>query len=502
MQTIIFSDILQPGYGKNAGAYRIATELRDNGFSCQVVDFFTHYSIEEIFKIIDKFVDKNTIWVGVSNTFFFPFDRHVDKKNKKVFGVNGIDLATDYASAYPFDSGTMNEIFKYIKSKNKNVKIVIGGARTRSAQQHDALIHHVRADYYVYGFADKSIVVLTKWLLDQSNPSPEFHGYHKNLIDSDKEYDYENFNTSKIKFIKTDIVDTNEFLPIEIARGCIFKCKFCTFSLLGKKRGDYTKKKEILQQEFIYNYETFGTTNYMFMDETTNDSMEKVEFLHDVINSLPFKINWGGYSRIDLYYSNPDMASVIEQTGMIYTQFGIETLNKKTGEAIGKGMHPDKIKDLLQTLNNKWNNKVKMSSGFVIGLPHETKETVQELENYLMSSDNPLHAWNLYPLIMSEGGNNMFGQNPSKYGYTFPRTNIWKNEHMSFLQALKMVDEIRQTTENRCGIVNWNNMRLQNLGLSRELVDKMTIRSYIDESDEIHLKLQIKKENYFKSLMQ
>ena len=83
MQTIIFSDFLQPGYGKNAGAYRIATELRKNGFSCQVVDFFTHYSLEEIFKIIDRFVDKDTLWVGLSNTFFFPFDRSSDKKIAK-----------------------------------------------------------------------------------------------------------------------------------------------------------------------------------------------------------------------------------------------------------------------------------------------------------------------------------------------------------------------------------------------------------------------------------
>ena len=41
MQTLIFSDILQPGYGKNAGAYRVATELRDNGFTEAEVDAMT-----------------------------------------------------------------------------------------------------------------------------------------------------------------------------------------------------------------------------------------------------------------------------------------------------------------------------------------------------------------------------------------------------------------------------------------------------------------------------
>ena len=44
------------------------------------------------------------------------------------YGINGIDLASEYVSAYPFEPSTMKEIFKYIKGKNKNIQIVIGGA--------------------------------------------------------------------------------------------------------------------------------------------------------------------------------------------------------------------------------------------------------------------------------------------------------------------------------------------------------------------------------------
>ena len=87
MQTIIFSDVLYPGYGKNAGAYRIATQLRANSYSCQVIDFFSKYSRDEIAKIIDKFVTSETIWVGFSTTFLLPsiIDEEVDTKNKPAF---------------------------------------------------------------------------------------------------------------------------------------------------------------------------------------------------------------------------------------------------------------------------------------------------------------------------------------------------------------------------------------------------------------------------------
>lgn len=504
MQTLIFSDILQPGYGKNAGAYRVATELRDNGFTCQVVDFFTHFTIEEIFAIIDKFVDKDTLWVGVSTTFFFPFERDSDIKQIKLLGLGDVDPITNWHSAYPFDAPTMKEIFKYIKSKNKQTKIIVGGGRVREAQNHDALINGVYADFYIEGFADESIVVFTKWLQDKSNPVPIFSGWFYNIIDSNHNYDYQHFNTSKIKYIHNDIIERDEYIPIEIARGCVFKCKFCNFPLLGKKRGDYTKTKETLVEEFIRNYELFGTTNYMFMDETINDSMEKVEFVHDVITSLPFKIKWGSFARIDLYYNNPDMAPMLQETGMAHTQFGIETFNKKSGEAIGKGMHPDKVKEILSNLKSQWKSDVRITSGFVLGLPHETKETIDNLEKYLLSDQCGLDAWNLYPLILMDGLPSMFGQDPKKYGYQHLTNDSleWQNEHMTFTEAKDIAHKIRTNTMHLCKVYNWNHIRVQNLGYSEAEVDAMTLESYTKSIREIWSRLKIKKDIYFNALMQ
>lgn len=57
---------------KPAGAYRIATELRKNGYKVQVVDDFLHLctAADKLWAIIDKFVGPNTLWVGFSTTFF------------------------------------------------------------------------------------------------------------------------------------------------------------------------------------------------------------------------------------------------------------------------------------------------------------------------------------------------------------------------------------------------------------------------------------------------
>jgi hypothetical protein len=509
MQTLIFSDILQPGHGKNAGAYRVATQLRNAGVTCQVVDYFSHFTLEEIYQILDRFVDTDTLWVGISTTFFFQIERNEEtefmlQEDDATMFDNLFLSVKDHASGLPFPPKVMKDIFKYIRSRNPNTKIIIGGGRAWDVQQHDSLINRVIADYYVHGYADDSVVVLSKWLLDPSNPSPKFHGHFNNIIDSNKDYDYHGFNTSQIKFLPQDLIEPGEYIPIEIARGCIFKCKFCSYPLLGKKRGDYTKTKETLQEEFIYNYEQFGTTNYMFMDETTNDSMEKAEYLHDVITGLPFKIRWGGYARVDLYYSNPEMAQIMQETGLMSHFFGIETFNKKSGTAIGKGMHPDKVKDTLINLRSQWGDDVRMTSGLIAGLPYETEQTLNELEQYLLSPECPLDSWNVHALIMPPGFGSVFGSDPSKFGYSYVEGASlyeWQNEHMTFSKALAIAYRIRKNTLRRCKPNNWNNMRLQNLGYTQEQVDQLTMYDYAKMIPELNRILVEKKNKYFKQLM-
>lgn len=497
--------MLYPGFGRNSGAYRVATQIRNAGYTCQVVDHCTRYNEDEYVKIIDKFVTKETIWVGISTTFFYPMIQENDGGESgfnelfdKVYG-----QITDLRSAYPFDSKTMQDIFWYIRSKNENVKIIVGGARSKLAAIYDAGVKEVVADYYVNGYADDSIVELTNWLYSNKNPRPKLDLIHKAIINSTTDYPYDNFSTSTIKFVKEDLIEPNEYIPIEIARGCIFKCKFCSFPLLGKKRGDYTKTKDTLIAEMMYNYETFGTTNYMFMDETTNDSMEKAEYILDITNSLPFKINWGGYARIDLYYANPEMASIMKETGQKYIQFGIETFNKKTGSAIGKGLDPEKVKLTLQRLKSEWRSDVKISTGLIVGLPYETRQTLKELESYLLSDECNLDSWNIHPLILVE--ESVFGEDPAKYGYTFDGEYSsylnWKNSEMSFIDAVQIANEIKRNTKQQCKISTWNHMRLQNIGYSVEEIDKMNTETYLQNMGEVANKTTLKKDQYFLNLM-
>lgn len=512
MQTIIFSDVATLGYGKNLGAYKIASQLRANGYSCQVVDFFSHFTLDELKKIVDKFVTSKTIWVGISTTFIsqkddFVFDSEKLKtaiKERNIEVIAKIHDPSMSGGVYPHDPKTMKSLLTYIKEKNSNVKIIIGGAKTWLAESYEETMNRIIPDYYVNGYADDAIISLTNWLFDPEKFSePVFHGPKKNKIESFIDYDFKDFNKSILKFENSDHVDQGEALPIEIARGCIFKCKFCNFPLIGKKRGDYTKNKETLIKEFNYNYEHYGTTSYMFMDETTNDSMEKAEFLLDVTSSLSFKISWVGYGRLELYYANPSMAKVMKDTGLVGQQFGIETFNKKSGEAIGKGLHPEKVKETLAHLKDVWGDDVTIGSGIIIGLPYDTEEYVQELEEYLMSKDCLLDSVSVYPLYLIQNMNSLFGQNPAKWGYKFDTSkaiNFWCNDHMNFFRANELAVNLRLKLMPNKVVQPFGQMRLKNLNIS-DLPWKIKQMDFLLSSDRMIEVLKNKKNLYFKNLL-
>ena len=61
MQVILFTDVADTiGYGKYAGTYKVATELRAAGYSCRVINL--GYTVEDIFKMLnDTALDRSQL---------------------------------------------------------------------------------------------------------------------------------------------------------------------------------------------------------------------------------------------------------------------------------------------------------------------------------------------------------------------------------------------------------------------------------------------------------
>jgi|GEM_PF-1330342 len=521
-EIILFSDVNGAlGVSRYAGPYRLATELRMNGFEVQVIEFFASIGVDTIKKIIQVHVDKNTLFVGFSATLWTKYltDQEMEDtytSNKK--SIRSI-IVDSMVSLFPYNDDEMKEIINEIHRNNSKTKIVVGGYKAANSYNTSNI------NFWILGQGEVATVKLARHLKfdeDLKCISTDWG----NIL-TDKMYPYDSFSTSTIKWHSSDFLFKGENVPIETARGCIFKCSFCAFNLNGKKFGDYTKCKDTLQKELIHNYETYGISEYMISDDTLNDSMKKVEFLYNVITSLPFKINFSAYGRLDVLGANPDMAPMLKEIGLRSVEFGVETMNKKTGKFIGKLGDRDKIIKYLEDLKTQWKDDVYIAAGFIIGLPHEDENSIRETMNWLYQKDNPLSGIQMnrywYHIPPALNGTHMEASklkdagfqltpsgwvyeniskifsDPSAYGYdstSMPTSQSWKNTYLTTEIAENLEQEFYQDSrarqKNSMSIFQYYN-RMRNLGYDHRQIKNL----YTD--DLVFVKSAIIKKNRIKN---
>jgi hypothetical protein len=511
-KVILFTDFGDVEYMRPIGAYQVASRLRAIGYSTQVIDHFTFLSFEQILAALDKFIEPDTLMIGFSSTFMVN-NHEIDdmikmKYRKKVhFSNRGIPLSDEQ----------WDILKSRVRSVSPKIKFVKGGSNSNfMADKH--------IDAFIHGYADKMIIDYVRYL-DGKNPFFTYRyrkepNEHQIVIDNDVKGEGFDFTNTKFEWAPQDLIQPHETLPIEIARGCIFRCKFCSYPLNGKKKLDFIKRPEIIRDEMLRNYEQYGVTQYAFMDDTYNDSVEKIEKLGNMFSKLPFKLKFVTYLRHDLIWANKQMADILLESGLVGAQFGIETLNYTAGKTIGKGLHPDKTMELLYWLRDeKWGNNVILNSNFILGLPNDSAADIINWTNKLLDPNFPLHSWSAKAfMLLHRSDKNLAMQkikrellisdialNYKQYGYEFPNVETlkgrynWVNSSMgtsydSMFELEQTLLKLKKPMFTTC----WGIMQLQQLGYS---YDELTTKPFTDTLLELYARRMMFVNKYYDQLM-
>lgn len=395
---------------RGIGPHLIAEEARKLGFSAIVLDFIEQWSREDFSRAMDKLVGANTRCFGISNTWA-----------KDIY--TGNSEPSNYIDDWAVN-GNLAFMIDEAKKRNPNIKIVVGGKKSAPLAEY---FFNNGVDYIFDGYAETTFI---DWLLDKkifnSMITYDSRKESQRALMSD-EY---SFVDASARYPENTFITKTEMLGVELTRGCRFVCKFCSFPMIGQKRTqDYMKSKECVRDHFIRNYEMFGVTKYSFQDDTFNDSLEKVQYFADVIESLPFEIQFWCYSRAELLVTHPEMIQMLYDMGITSTWFGIETFNHKAGQTIGKGMDPERIKDMLYQCQSVWGNEVFIQQGYLVGLPHETIDDLHKAKEWFLRPDCPVHEGVFQALqlrskklieILKPTEISIFDKDHEKYGYYFP----------------------------------------------------------------------------------
>jgi radical SAM superfamily enzyme len=409
---------------RGIGAYKIANSLREHGYSVQVIDFTDWFTTPELILTLEKCIGQNTKMIGISSTFYQRVHNNLNQKNK----------TTDWLMTEVGVPDNVLDSIKDIKSKFPKIQYVLGGANSFLYQDNDLF------DALFHSYSDTAIINFLK----EKRLYKTYLG--KKIIEGEN-YPVEVENL-KHSWSKNDFIIPKESLPIEISRGCIFKCKFCNFQLTGKKKLDYIRNVENIKEEILENYERYGTQNYMFTDDTFNDSTYKLEYLHKSLSSLPFKIKFTTYLRLDLLHAHPEQILLLKDMGLTSAFFGIESFNEKTSKAIGKGLSSHKVKDtLLKIKNDYFKDDFSMLCSFIVGLPYDSLESIEN--SFKWTQENDINTiW--MPLYIRKDARykSDIDLNYEKYGYKIQKLNEWTNDYTNFNEALTIASTYQAQTNN------------------------------------------------------
>lgn len=454
---IIFTNTRGSVWQRSIGAYQVAHHCRLNGFAVQIIDFTDFFSETELVEISKKLYSENLLAVGISTTFYSFVNE--DFTNPVLVPAAGSIFRGNAAVDKQIASA-----IEFLKSQNPSIKVFAGGANSWQMEGNNYF------DAVFHGYSEESVV---KYLeeLQQGKKKILYKKIGKQDIVNG---DVERFDIERLqhRFTEQDIILNNETLPIEITRGCIFKCKFCSYPLNGKKKFDYIRDYDNIKDELIFNYEHYGTTNYFFTDDTFNDSTEKVQGLHEVFTKLPFKINFVCYLRADLLQRFPEQIKLLKEMGLASVVFGIESFHPYAAKAVGKGTSREKLKKfLLDLYYNHWNEQVSITCSMIVGLPKETEQHLRESFEWFRTEGKDL-CDNWYPLNINTTTHyqSAFDKEYSKYGYKLNVNNEeWVSDEMSHSQAYsisKEFNDIAMYKENQPG--SWMIMSLRSYGFSQQ----------------------------------
>jgi radical SAM superfamily enzyme YgiQ (UPF0313 family) len=449
--------------GRNIAGYRLRTSAKKFGYNILVIDTATAMTMNELESILSNVITNRTLLLGISTSWL---------NNTAI--KNNIEWSNQ-------------DFFNRLKSKYPTLNIVAGGNGPLKMDGSKDI--YESADWHLVGFSDDSFRRLLMKLDKKSNHGLKYFPDSRGIktVDSNKFHQILNPDDIETEFELEDNFLSHQPIPLEVSRGCIFRCAFCTHPFQGVKGADnYMRTSESLSREIKRNYELFGTTRYSIMDDTFNDSIEKLDRLERAIemSKIP-KFEFNCYLKPELLVTHPQMINQLLRMGLASGMAGIESYNNIARKSMNKGMSIDKILPMLHKLSE---NNIKLQSGFIIGLPGDSEESIYKTFDKL-SLKEIFSCWAFSPLLIygysdideSISTLSPIEKNPLKYGYEVTKYDNttrfahWKNKDMTWTDSVRIWNDLESKSRKIMTVGGWSLPTAWHLGDSEYTINNTVL---------------------------
>lgn len=252
----------------------------------------------------------------------------------------------------------------------------------------DVMYSHKLLDIVIIGEAEKTLedIILGK-------PFPEILGiYYRDdfmvKFTGGREFIE---NLDEIPFPARHLVDNEIFkrpdnnqvqAVIKVSRGCPYHCFFC---LATPVAGAKVRKRsaENIIAEIKECVEKYGITNFLFWSDIFNvDKKWTMDLCQKIIDS-GLDITWSANTRADT--ADEEMAEMMYKSGCRLVSIGVESGSQEMLDKIGKRITLDDVRLTVKIFKRAG---IRIYNYFVIGLPWENEDTVEDTVDFAIELDS------------------------------------------------------------------------------------------------------------------
>ncbi|MCX5687891.1 MAG: radical SAM protein [Candidatus Omnitrophica bacterium] len=261
------------------------------------------------------------------------------------------------------------QLTKLLKSRNKGIKIILGGPETTREYFKKSCDIKDFADFIVIGEGEKSLLSYIK------NPSA------KNRIALFSELD----NLDKLPFpvykgVDISLYQRKNSVSILFSRGCVRKCNFCSERLLYKKFR--VRPAENVIEEIRHHRSKNKTDYFIFHDSLINGDPKKLEELCDKIIENFGSVKWE--AQIAIHNGMPQtLLKKMKKSGCYNLFVGLESGCSRTLKNMNKGFTPQNAMNFFKKLNAAG---LFFGISVIIGYPGETESDFRESMNFIIKN--------------------------------------------------------------------------------------------------------------------
>lgn len=200
-------------------------------------------------------------------------------------------------------------------------------------------------------------------------------------------------------------------------RGCPAHCIFCPAGVISGFTVRYRSPENVLA-ELRECVEKYGIREFLFHGDTFTLNKKWLLSLCQLIRESGLNIRWGCNSRVDTM--DDERAAAMKAAGCWVVAFGIETGNQEILDKIKKDATLEEAEAAIACCKR---NGLRTHAFFVIGLPWETEETLEQTYQFARKLDTdffdfniayPLPGTEFYEMAVAEG---LYEQDPDQTGY-------------------------------------------------------------------------------------